>query len=137
MTTSDSGEERDTNLQVLLGPLQRLIVAVLVDADEALPAKVVRDRLEDRGTERAQSTISTELTRLEADGIVRRDKEEYPGGFRYLYSPVEEFEDEYLETHLSVIQDVLGDESIRTLCQRVQERASEADSDIQEGLDCQ
>lgn len=137
MTGSDSGEEDDTKLEPLMGPLQRLILAVLVEADGPLPAKAVRDRLEERGTERAQSTISTELGRLENDGIVVREKEEYPGGFRYLYSPVKEFEAEYLETHLTVIQNVLGEKSLLTLCEQVQQRAKKSDSHIQERLNCQ
>lgn len=123
-------------LQAFHGPLQRLILGVLVEAEEPIPAKMIRNRLADRGTDRAQSTISTELNRMSEKGIIERSRDEYPGGFRYLYKPGPTFEDQYIEDHLAAIQQVLGENSLLTLCQMVQERARESEEDLDSRLDC-
>lgn len=136
MTQDTYGGDEDA-LQAFCGSLQRLILAELSDADTSLPAREVRDRLDEGGTDRAQSTISTELKRLHDKGIVKRERDEYPGGFRYLYAPVDDFHDRYLETHLDAIQDVLGDDSILALCELVQVRACEEETTLTRELNCE
>lgn len=135
MNTEKSGSDGE-QLQAFHGPLQRLILGVLVESNEPIPAKAVKERLEEAGTERAQSTISTELARLSEKDIIERSKDEYPGGFRYLYKPGSEFEDQYIADHLAAIQEVLGEESLLTLCEMVQLRASDAEEDLDSLLNC-
>lgn len=135
MDQENSGKNGET-LQAFHGPLQRLILGVLVEAEEPIPAKVVRKRLEESGTDRAQSTISTELNRLTEKEIIQRTRDEYPGGFRYLYTPVSEFEERYLKDHLAAIQDVLGEESLLTVCELVRQRSAESEADLDTELHC-
>ena len=134
------GRERfgrmEDDAKTFYGSLQRMILAILVDADDAIPAKVVRDRLEDYGADRAQSTVSTELGRLYEKDIVDREREEYPGGFRYRYSVVPDFEDEFIEDHLQAVQDVLGSGSLLTLCEMIQDMTGKDRTIDEEDLDC-
>lgn len=135
--TQDTSEGDENALHAFCGPLQRVILAELFEADTSIPAREVRDRLDEEGTDRAQSTISTELKRLHDKGIVERERDEYPGGFRYLYAPVEDFQERYLETHLDAIHDVLGDDSLLTLCDLVRLRAREEDTSLTGELTCE
>ncbi len=136
MGSSNSGGGNSAELKEFHGPLQRLILATLVEVDEPITAKRVRDRLAEDGTDRAQSTISTELNRLTEKGILERTQEEYPGGFRYLYTPVSEFENRYLADHLRAIQDVLGDDSLGPLCEMVRHQSKESEEDFSTGINC-
>lgn len=135
MGRQNSGENGAVR-QDFHGPLQREILGILVEADEAITAKNVRNRLADGGTDRAQSTISTELNRLTEKEILERTQEEYPGGFRYLYTPVSEFENRYLADHLQAIQDVTGDDSLGTLCEMIRQQSKESEEDFSTGIDC-
>jgi predicted transcriptional regulator len=75
-----------------LGVLERLLMNVLWDADQPLPANELRDRLLDPATAAsstkplATTTVLTVLSRLETKGFVTRDRGSRPHLYRAVSS---------------------------------------------------
>jgi len=68
-----------------LGVLERLLMNVLWDSSQALPAKELRDRLLTPAASRkplATTTVLTVLSRLETKGFVTRDRGSRPHLYR-------------------------------------------------------
>ncbi|TFC11061.1 transcriptional regulator [Cryobacterium algoritolerans] len=68
-----------------LGVLERLLMNVLWDSSQALPAKELRDRLLTPAASRkplATTTVLTVLSRLETKGFVTRDRGNRPHLYR-------------------------------------------------------
>ncbi len=68
-----------------LGALERLLMNVLWDSSQALPAKELRDRLLTPAASRkplATTTVLTVLSRLEIKGFVTRDRGSRPHLYR-------------------------------------------------------
>jgi len=73
-----------------LGDLERSVMDVLWDVDDALTAYDIKDAIEaDRGREMAATTVLTVLSRLEKKGLVAPDKSVRPHRYRAVGSRAE------------------------------------------------
>nr|WP_205827195.1 BlaI/MecI/CopY family transcriptional regulator [Microbacterium excoecariae] len=90
-----------------LGDLERGVMDVLWDADEALTAYDIKDAIEaDRGRDMAATTVLTVLSRLEKKGFVAPDKSVRPHRYRAVGSRAEH--------QAELMHEVLGDAGDRT-----------------------
>ena len=90
-----------------LGDLDRSVMDVLRDADEALTAYDIKDAIEaGRGREMAATTVLTVLSRLEKKGLVAPDKSVRPHRYRAVGSRAEH--------QAELMHEVLGGSGDRT-----------------------
>jgi predicted transcriptional regulator len=116
----------------MLGSLEKEVVAVLEDEEEATIGEVV-DGLEDRDVDVAYTTVSTVLDRLYDKEMVDRAKEPYRGGSRYVYEYVD-IRDEYLSTVVDNLTTVFGEKGVASLMSEV-DGFGDGDEDMSEVKD--
>ncbi|MDY6776292.1 MAG: BlaI/MecI/CopY family transcriptional regulator [Halobacteria archaeon] len=107
----------------MLGSLEAKVLGVLEDEEEASVREVV-DGLEERGEDKAYTTVGTILDRLYEKDIIERREEPYKGGSRYVYEYVD-FEEDYLNEILRDVVDLFGCEGIDSLHEKISEKKGE------------
>ncbi|MFP4188574.1 MAG: BlaI/MecI/CopY family transcriptional regulator [Halobacteria archaeon] len=116
----------------MLGSLEKDVVAVLEDEEEATIGDVV-DELDDRDVDVAYTTVSTVLDRLYDKELVERTKEPYRGGSRYVYEYVD-IRDEYLSSVVDNLTTVFGEKGAASLVSEVDDIEDGDLSDIKDEL---
>ncbi|XGI82954.1 BlaI/MecI/CopY family transcriptional regulator [Halorutilales archaeon Cl-col2-1] len=104
----------------MLGSLEAKVLGVLEDEGEASVREVV-DGLEERGEDKAYTTVGTILDRLYEKDIIERREEPYKGGSRYVYEYVD-FEEDYLNEILRDVVDLFGCEGIDSLHEKISKK---------------
>lgn len=114
----------------MLGSLEKKVVAVLEDEEEATIGEVVNE-LQERDVGVAYTTVSTVLDRLYDKEMVGRRKEPYRGGSRYVYEYVD-IRDEYISRVVENLTTVFGKKGAASLVDEVD--VDENLSDVRDDL---
>ncbi len=112
----------------MLGSLEKEVVAVLEDENEATINEVV-ECLNDRDVDVAYTTVSTVLDRLHGKEMVDRRKEPYRGGSRYVYEYVD-IRDEYLTRVVDNLTTVFGEKAVANLVSEVEDIGEDEEQDL-------
>ncbi len=102
----------------MLGPLEREIVAVLMEHGEG-NTRTILEGLRGRGKPVAYTTVSTILTRLHAKGVIDRRSEPFKGGERYIYV-YRDIEEAYIDDLLGGLVRTFGQPGVLRLAERLE-----------------
>jgi len=101
----------------MLGPLESEVIGVLERLRQAT-AREIHEALPARWGPVAYTTVNTILTRLHAKGLVRRRREKYRGGERYVYE-YKDIEQAYLRSVVSGVVRLFGRRGVVHLAEQL------------------